>query len=137
MCNVGDTLAIATIWDSTTGRFCLRAHHGRTCHSYKHVQGLYAHGTLADHALSMPQRPDLLLADPEQSGHTRDCQALSRCLGCLIILLQPEIVLPLHHGPWCVCHRWLSELSQTEVLVMTPEVLLHVLAHGAFTVRQA
>jgi hypothetical protein len=32
------------------------------------------------------------------------------------------------------CCRWAKELADVDVLVMTPEVLLHVLAHGAVQV---
>jgi hypothetical protein len=36
---------------------------------------------------------------------------------------------------WLLVRRWAQELAAVDVLVMTPEVLLHVLAHGALQVR--
>ena len=38
-------------------------------------------------------------------------------------------------GLWIGTCRWNQELSESDVLVMTPEVLLHTLAHGVLKVR--
>jgi hypothetical protein len=35
----------------------------------------------------------------------------------------------------CLSFRWDKELAASDVLVMTPEVLLHTLAHGVLKVR--